>query len=157
MTRRILTLTTLLLALAAPAAPAVERKASLPDIEDEVMCVSCNVALNVAESPQAYRQREYIRSLVDQGLTKQQIKDRLVEQYGSNVLAMPDDDGIGLAAYLVPIAVVLAFVALGAALLPRWRNRGRTNGAAAAAAGGPPVSDAELRRLDDDLRRFDRS
>ena len=145
----------LLVALAMSAVPAVaaEPKASLPDIEDEVMCVSCNVALNVAESPQAYRQREYIRTLVDQGLTKDQIKARLVDEYGEDVLAMPkSDDGMGLAALLVPIAVVLGLVATTAFLLPRWRTRARP-----VATAGPSVTDAELRRLDDDLRRFDRS
>jgi cytochrome c-type biogenesis protein CcmH/NrfF len=164
MTRRALTALLALaaaLALAAPAAQAAEPKASLPDIEDEVMCVSCNVALNVAESPQAYRQREFIRDLVEQGLTKEQIKDRLVAEYGSAVLAMPEDDGIGLAAYLVPVAAVLGLAAVALLVLPRWRRRAR---AAAAAAGtpagavpaGPAVTDEELRRLDEDLRRFDR-
>ena len=155
MTRRALTLLTLLLALAAaPAALAVEPKASLPDIEDEVMCVSCNVALNVAESPQAYRQREYIRSLVEQGQTKPQIKAALVEEYGANVLAMPEDDGIGLAAYLVPIAVVLALVALAAFFLPRWLRR-TPAGPAVAMPAGAGATAAELARLDADLRRED--
>jgi cytochrome c-type biogenesis protein CcmH/NrfF len=158
MTRRLLTLLlTGLLALAAvgaPASSAAERRASLPDIEDEVMCVSCNVALNVAESPQAYRQREYIRDLVERGLTKGQIKTRLVEEYGPNVLALPEgDDGIGLAAYLVPVGVVLALIALAAVFLPRWRRRTPQH---VATVGGPAVSDADLQRLDADMRRRDR-
>lgn len=153
-TRRLLLLVTALLALAVPAVAAgAEPKTTLPDVEDEVMCVSCNVPLNIAESPQAYSQREYIRTLVDQGLSKGEIKDRLVAEYGKNVLAMPErDDGIGLAAYLVPIAVVLALVALAAVLLPRWRRRPPAPVAATAGAG---ISDAELQRLDDDLRRFE--
>ena len=141
------------LALAAPAL-AAQPRTSLPDIEDEVMCPSCNTALNVAESPQAYRQREFIRSLVAQGLTKEQVKQRLVDEYGQDVLALPEDDGIGLAAYLVPIAVVAALAALLVLLLPRWRRRARQP--AVAAPTGPAVSDAELRRLDEDLRRHDR-
>lgn len=154
MTRLLACVAALMLALTATAS-AVERKASLPDIEDEVMCVSCNVALNVAESPQAYRQREYIRTLVDQGLTKDQIKVRLVDEYGKDVLAMPEsDDGIGLAALLVPILAVLALVAAAAYLLPRWRVR---QAGAASAAAGPPATDVELHRLDDDLQRFDRA
>jgi cytochrome c-type biogenesis protein CcmH len=154
--RRLATIAALLLvALAAAPAHAAEPKASLPDIEDEVMCVSCKVALNVAESPQAYRQREYIRALVEQGLTKDQIKARLVDEYGEDVLAVPrGNDGIGLAALLVPILAVLALVAAAAFFLPRWRTRDRT--ASAVASAGPPVTDAELHRLDDDLRRFDR-
>ena len=146
---RLLLLVLALCALAPAAALAAEPKASLPDIEDEVMCVSCNVALNVAESPQAYRQRELIRSMVERGMTKTEIKAALVDEYGADVLAMPEDEGIGLAAYLVPIAVVLALVALGVLLVPRWRRTGPS----LASAGGPAASDAELSRLDDDLRK----
>jgi cytochrome c-type biogenesis protein CcmH len=151
---RLLTTLALVLALAAPAM-AAEPKTSLPDVEDEVMCPSCNTALNVAASPQADRQRELIRRLVAQGLTKEQIKQRLVAEYGQDVLAEPEDEGIGLAAILVPIAAVAALVALAALLLPRWRRRGRAAPSAAQAAAGPAVSDADLRRLDEDLRRYD--
>src|SRR5687767_10902010 len=86
-----------------PPALGQEPRTSLPDIEDEVMCVSCKVPLNIAESTQGNRQRALINDLVAQGLTKDQVKDELVEEYGTNVLAMPDDDGVGLAAYVVPI------------------------------------------------------
>jgi cytochrome c-type biogenesis protein CcmH len=141
------------LALAAPgAAAAAEPRTSLPDVEDEVMCVTCNVPLNIAESPQASRQRALIRRLVDRGLTKDQVKARLVEQYGEDVLALPEDEGVGVAAYAVPIAIVLAMLAAVAYVLPRWRRPGP------AAAGGPaaaPASDAELRRLDEDLARHE--
>lgn len=139
----------LVLALAAPA-PAAEPRASLPDIEDEVMCVTCNVPLNIAESPQASRQRAFIRRLVEEGRTKDEIKAVLVEEYGEDVLALPDDSGVGLAAYAVPIILVVALLAALAVVAPRWRHR-----SPAAAADGPPVTDAELRRLDDDLTRYD--
>ena len=148
----------LLLALAAmPAtgaapAQATPQRASLPDIEDEVMCVTCNVPLNIAESPQASRQRAFIRAQIAQGLTKEQVKARLVDEYGDDVLALPQDDGIGVAAYAVPVATVLVMVAVVALLLPRWRRRDRAASPIAVAA---PVSDAELRRLDEDLKRFD--
>ena len=156
MTRRLAALTLVLALTLSAAAGAAEPKASLPDIEDEVMCVSCKVALNVAESPQAYREREFIRTLVEQGLTKDQIKARLVDEYGENVLAMPrDDGGIGLVALLVPILAVLALVVAAALLLPRWRRQARQDRGVSAPA-GPQVTDAELHRLDDDLRRFDR-
>ena len=142
------------LVLGAPAL-AAEPRASLPDVEDEVMCVTCNVPLFIAESPQASRQRAYIRGLIDEGLTKEQIKQRLVAQYGEDVLALPEREGVGIAAYAVPIATFLALVAVLALLLPRWRRRAPRTATALGAgiAVGPAVTDAELRRLDDDLRR----
>jgi cytochrome c-type biogenesis protein CcmH len=153
MTRALVGLLALLaLVLSAPAAAAPEQRTSLAEIEDEVMCVSCNVALNVAESPQAYRQKELIRDLAAQGLTKEQIKDRLVDEYGEAVLAMPRREGFGLAAYLVPVGAVIALVATWLLLLPRWRRRGSRPAGPAAA---PPGTTAdELRRLDEDLKRF---
>ena len=42
-------------------------QASFNDIEDEVMCVTCNVPLNVAESPQAAQAADLITLLVGLG------------------------------------------------------------------------------------------
>ena len=140
----------LVIAVAAPAAPAAEQRASLPDLEDEVMCVTCNVPLNIAESPQASRQRAFIRRLVDEGRTKDEIKTVLVAEYGENVLALPDEEGVGLAAYVVPIALVVVLLGALAVVAPRWRRR-----RPATAGHGPVATAAELRRLDDDLARYD--
>jgi cytochrome c-type biogenesis protein CcmH/NrfF len=149
-TRRALALlaTALFVLVAAAATPVT----SMPDVEDEVMCTTCGVPLNIAESPQADRQRAFIRTQVDKGLTKDEVKAVLVAEYGPDVLAMPQDEGIGRAAYLVPIVVVLGGVALLAVLLPRWRRR-EPAAAPASGAGAVAVSDAELARLDHELHR----
>jgi cytochrome c-type biogenesis protein CcmH len=148
---RWLAVTTALLALAAPAA-AQQQRAQLSDIADEVMCVSCHIPLFIAESPQADRERAFITGLIDQGLTKDQIKRRLVAEYGEDVLAVPEDDGTsGVAAKVIPVAAVVLLVGLAALLLPRWRRRTGTTPLAAGA--GPPVTEAELERLDEDLKR----
>lgn len=139
--------TALLLVFGAMAAPA-GAATSFADVEDEVMCVSCNVPLNVAESPQADAERAEIRALIEKGLSKQQIKDALVAEYGDAVLAQPKDDGFGLAAYLVPIAVALGLIALAAFLLPRWRAR-TASGTAAAPA--PTLTAEQRERLQADL------
>ena len=91
----------LLLAFAAPAY-AAEPRASLTDIEDEVMCLECGTALNVSNSDVAAQQRDFIAELIAQGKTKQQVKDALVAEYGPRVLAEPGDDGFQLTAWLVP-------------------------------------------------------
>lgn len=148
---RLLAAATALLLALAPATAAQERRVDPLDLEDEVMCVSCNQPLFVAESVQADRQRALIRRYAEQGLTKDQIKARLVVQYGEDVLAMPRNDGTGLAAKVVPVVAVVALLAGLALLLPRWRRRRPTT--TPAAEGAPVVSDAELARLDEDLRR----
>jgi len=54
--RRAALLLAFVAALLAPA-PAVAQRPSLPDIENEVMCVSCEIPRNIAESAQADQQR----------------------------------------------------------------------------------------------------
>jgi cytochrome c-type biogenesis protein CcmH len=131
---------------------ALAARASLVDVEDEVMCTTCDVPLNVAASPQADRERALIRTLIARGLDKPQIKAALVGQYGEDVLALPDSGGFGLTAYAIPFGL-LALLAGGLALLlPSWRRRSATGiGGGGAAA----LSEGDARRLDDDLRRYD--
>jgi cytochrome c-type biogenesis protein CcmH/NrfF len=140
-----------LLALPATALGATERT-NLPDIEDEVMCPVCGTPLNLAQSPQADRERALIRRLIAQGMTKDQIKARLKVEYGPEVIAEPDDGGFDAAAWIVPIVVVLGALFLLALVVPRWR-RGRPPGGDGA---GPEseVSPSDARRLDDELAHF---
>ncbi|HEX5900669.1 MAG TPA: cytochrome c-type biogenesis protein CcmH [Solirubrobacteraceae bacterium] len=143
-----------LLALAPSSASAAQPRASFNDIEDEVMCDTCNVPLNIAESDRATQERVAIRRLIARGLTKQQILAELERTYGPAILAKPQDSGFSLAVWWVPVAVVAGLVALLAALLPRWRRRGRDGGDDGRPA-APPLSSAEARRLDEDLARYD--
>lgn len=126
---------------------------SFTDIEAEVMCTVCGTPLNLspADAPFAQRERAYIRRLIDEGSSKRQIKDALVRQYGEEVLALPKDKGFNLAAYLVPLAVVVVAAALVLLAIGRWRRPPRT----ASAPGAPEISAADSRRLDEDLARYD--
>jgi cytochrome c-type biogenesis protein CcmH len=128
-------------------------RTSLPVIERQVMCVTCKIPLNVAQSPQADRERAFIQGLIDEGHSEAQIKSALVGQYGPAALALPGDHGFDLAAYLVPLAACLALLAALAVLLPRWRRRARAQAGREATAPALSVADAE--RLDADLTRFD--
>ena len=150
--------TTLLLALAllAPAGALAETpKTTLSDVEDEVMCPICGTALNVAGAPQADRERAFIRRLIAEGKTKKEIKTALVAEYGDNVLGVPDNDGFGAAAWLVPAAVVALLLGLAAFLVPRWRRRARQLPGDVVPA-GPAISADDARRLDEDIARYER-
>ena len=139
------------LAVAVPQAHAAP-SASLTDIEDEVMCVVCNVPLNVAESPQADRERALIRSLIAQGKTKPQIKDALVTEYGHAVLATPHGGGVDWAAWAIPAALIAAVLAALAIVVPRWRRSGPSQ---PAPAEHPRLDAADARRLEEDLARYE--
>ncbi len=67
----------------------------LVDLEDEVMCVVCERPLSTSAGPAAEDQRAVMQQMINQGLTKAQIKARLVDEYGERVLV---DDGSPVAA-----------------------------------------------------------
>jgi cytochrome c-type biogenesis protein CcmH len=148
---RVALLVAVALAVLAPGALAAAPRASFNDVEDEVMCDTCNVPLNIAESPRADQERTVIRRLIARGLTKEQIKSELAARYGPGILATPSDHGFTLAVWVVPVAVVAVVALLGIALVPRWRRRGPGGPMAA----GAPLSAADARRLDEDLARYD--
>jgi cytochrome c-type biogenesis protein CcmH len=137
----------------ANAAAAIART-SLPAIERQVMCVTCKIPLNVAQSPQADRERAFIQGLIDQGENEAQIKNALVAQYGPTVLALPRAQGFDLTVYLVPLAVLLMLLTTVAVLLPRWRRRARARQADQDAP-APVLAAGDAARLEADLARFD--
>jgi cytochrome c-type biogenesis protein CcmH len=148
----LIALAALLLATATATATAATPRTTLNAVESEVMCVSCGVSLGIADSPQATAERNDIIDLIQQGKTKDQIEAELVSTYGNRVLASPKSSGFGLAAYLVPIAIVLIAIIAGLLFVPKWR-RARTDTALAPA--GPSLSDADTARLEEDLARYD--
>jgi cytochrome c-type biogenesis protein CcmH/NrfF len=151
-------LATLLVAVAltagvAQAAAGVVPRASLLAIERQAMCVTCKVALDESDAPQANREREYIQSLINRGEDEAEIKRALVAQYGPTVLGLPSAHGFDLAAYLVPVFVVLGLIATVLLLIPSWRRRARAQTVAASPA--PALSADDTEKLEADLARFD--
>jgi cytochrome c-type biogenesis protein CcmH/NrfF len=146
------------IALAAPTiaagAPHPAPQTTVNAIEAEVMCPICGTLLELAESPQARREKVFVAKLVAAGKSKAEVKDALVAQYGASVLALPKASGFDLSAYLVPVlAIAIAAVVLLFSVL-RWRRSGRAKEAPAGdAAAAPQGDDAE--RLEADLSRYD--
>ena len=143
-----LVLVALVLVFATGAAP----RASLPDVEDEVMCVECNTALNVSTSTVADQERAFIRRQIALGKDKRQIKAALVAEYGPGVLADPPSSGFDLAAWLVPIVLVLIGITGVVVAARRWRRQP----APEAAAAGEPLPEEDAARLDAELAAYDR-
>ena len=151
---RIAALLALIALLIAPAAWAAPRpRASLTDIENDVMCTICHEPLAVAQSLEADQERAYIRGLIAEGLTKPQIERNLVTQYGEAVLGKPPASGINLTIYILPPAVLLAGIAILAFTLPKWRRRTRA-AQNQPAERPPPLDPAEEARLDHELSSY---
>jgi cytochrome c-type biogenesis protein CcmH len=145
-------LVALALGLMPAAASAACPRASLPDIEGQVMCLVCGVPLNLADSPQASRERDFIERMIDRCRSTSQIKAARVSPYGPRVLARPDDSGFNAAVYIVP-ALMLLLGAGGAALAVRWWS---SRGGGAPAPAAPALSPADARRLEAEMERWER-
>jgi cytochrome c-type biogenesis protein CcmH len=134
------------LLLGGPASGGAVTRASLPDIEDEVMCTICGTLLAESDSPQADRERALIRRLIAQRKTKDQIEDVLVAQYGSRVLATPSGHGFDLLAWLVPgIAIAGALCGIAWFALRRRPQR----------PAAETIEPTDATMLDDDMSRYD--
>jgi cytochrome c-type biogenesis protein CcmH/NrfF len=142
-----------LLALTSFAAAAPTPQTSVNAIEAEVMCPICGTLLELAESPQARREKAFVAKLVASGRSKAEIKDSLVTQYGPAVLALPKASGFDLSAYLVPVLAILVAVAALGFSVARWRRDGKGSHEDE----GPPSapSDEDTQRLEADLSRYD--
>jgi cytochrome c-type biogenesis protein CcmH/NrfF len=133
--------------------PAPTPKTSYLAVVDDVMCVVCHEPLGVAQSPEAFQEREYIRQLIAQGKTRKEIEDDLVQQYGPAVLARPPANGVNLLVYVIPPLVLLVGIAVLAIFLPRWRRRAREASPSPAEA-AVTLDAADAKRLNEDLGRF---
>jgi cytochrome c-type biogenesis protein CcmH len=134
-------LLSLVLALAVAAPP------TLSDIEDEVVCPTCQVTLDQSNAPIAERMRAFIRERIAAGDSKEEIKAELVSQFGPRVLAVPQKRGFDLLAWLLPIGGALLAAGAVGVLAWRWSRAPRGDP-------GPLAPELE-RRLDEELARFD--
>jgi|SRR5215210_4403506 len=142
---------TMLLLPGGVSAQTAQPRASLPDIERDVMCTICGTLLAESQSPQADRERALIRRLIARGEDKEQIKDALVAEYGPNVLALPQGGGFNISSWLIPL-LGFSLAALGFALgILRVQRRGRRTRDPI-----PELTGAEQERLEADLTAFDR-
>jgi len=135
--------------LLVPTARASERHPTLAELEGEVMCPVCETTLDQSSSPAAQQIKRVIATRIAAGDTKTQIKDRLVAEYGSAILAAPTHKGFGLLAWWLPVAGILVAAVAVAVGARRWAR------AREPAPVGPPLDAASERRLDDELRRFE--
>jgi cytochrome c-type biogenesis protein CcmH len=136
------------LVFAAPAAAA--DPPTLADLEDEVICPTCQTTLELSNSPIATQMRAFIRERIAAGDSKEEIKAELVDEFGEGVLAAPTKSGFNLLAWALPLAGLLAAI-IAVTYAARRYVRARPEPATA----GPPLDPELERRVDDELERFD--
>jgi cytochrome c-type biogenesis protein CcmH len=139
-------------------AVASEERPTQAELEKELVCPVCTPAtLDQSDSQIARNMKAFIRRRIAAGDTKSEIKERLVAQFGEEVLAAPPRSGFNWLAWILPIAGL----GLGAAVVGlaawRWsRSREAAFEAPLEARNGRRAIDPELeRRLEDELARFE--
>lgn len=143
--------TIMTLAIVSPAL-ASESQPTLAELETEVICPTCHTTLDQSSSPVADRMRTFIRARIAAGDTKAEIKSRLVENFGEQVLASPPKQGFNLLAWVLPPVGAVIGAAVIAVLAVRWsRRREGQDGEEPTGVAEPDVE----RQIDDELARFD--
>ena len=148
MIRRVLTLLAIMLVLV-PIASAAQPQFTMSEIESQLMCPTCQSRLDLSHSPAADRIRAFVEKKRLEGWTSQQVKDALVADFGPSVLAAPPASGIGLVAWVAPIALVGGGLVVAVAIVFTWRRRRHAGRAQT------PADTALEARVDAALRSFD--
>jgi len=119
------------------------------DLEAELVCPVCETTLDQSNAPIAEKMKAFIRARIAAGDSEEQIKDALVAQFGTGVLAEPPGGGFGLLAWLLPLGALLVGAVVVGFLVRSWSRR----------RGPPPTAsplDPDLeRRVDEELARFE--
>jgi cytochrome c-type biogenesis protein CcmH/NrfF len=119
------------------------------EVYREVMSPFCpGVTLHDCPSSKADELRLQIARWAETGMSKNEIMARLEAEFGPDIRAVPQPEGAGLFAWLLPALGALAGLLLAWILARRYASRHAPRDGAAAAAG---PSAEERRRLEGEL------
>jgi cytochrome c-type biogenesis protein CcmH len=130
-----------------------ELDAAARSLGEQMRCPVCQ-GMAIADSPSASASSmmAQVRDLLARGYTDQQVLDYFVRSYGEFVLLEPTARGFNLVVWLLPLAGVVA----GLALIALRLRAGRA-ARVAVTTGGDPVGDDDRRpgpAVDRDLERY---
>ena len=93
-------------------------------VSQKIMSPYCpGLTLHDCPSDAAADLREDIAGWARDGMTEDEIIDRLEDEFGAGILATPPAEGSGLVAWLLPIAGLVAASIAGVFLARRWTRR----------------------------------
>lgn len=128
------------------------------EIGANLMCqCGCTMVLSTCDCGTADQMRGEIRSMLDQGKTKDDIVSYYIGKYGDKVLAAPKAEGFNISAYITPFAVILLGGGVLALIVRQWVIRTRTQPVAVTdVVTTTPASPDQLRaRLDRELNAYE--
>ncbi len=145
---RILNLVVALAFLLAFTAMPVMASGIVDEISANLMCqCGCTMVLNTCECGTAEQMRGEIKTMLDQGKSKDDILNFYIGKYGDKVLSAPKAEGFNISAYITPFAVILASALVIGLIVRQWVIRTRTAAQEPALETMPlmPASPDELR------------
>lgn len=150
-------MTVAVLAAAAPAA-AVPPVSS---VSDKIMCLcGCNSVLSVCPHPDCswgIPAKEDIKQQLAAGKTPEAIIAQYVSKYGEQVLAAPTKRGFNMVVWVLPFIMLVIGAVVIYYLARTWaaRHADATEEAAAVPARVEDHPDEMVRRMEDELKKFD--
>jgi cytochrome c-type biogenesis protein CcmH len=144
------------LALALFAASAASAAVTTKEIEEALTC-QCGCGLTVhscnhLQCGSGIPLKQEVRTLVFQGLARDEILLRFRDRYGEKILSAPVPEGFNLSAWILPFAVIGAGAGMLVVSVRRWTARAE----AASGIPRPEISERDRRRLDAELEKGER-
>ncbi len=98
-----------------------------------------------------------VRAMMAKGMTLEEIKTEWVRQHGPGAMMVPTNEGANRFLYIAPLVMIMGMAAFAVTVLRRFRSRGVSAGARAAAATTPTGAtvDAYDAKLDEELKQLD--
>ena len=97
-------------------------EAMIRDIEDHLIAPCCwTQPISQHESSVAEQMRQEVRSMVSAGMSRREIMDHFVAQYGERILATPRPEGFNRLVYILPWVALVVGAWLLFVLLKRLR------------------------------------
>jgi cytochrome c-type biogenesis protein CcmH len=150
----------LLAGLVGPALAQTPTPNQINAIAKELWCPLCNgVRLDNCELQACVQMKEVIAQKLTAGEGKAQIKAYFVQQYGDVVLGAPAGEGFNALVWLLPILVGIVAIGWLVLLLRSWTRKPKPATAvipdAAAPAAPDQPKDEYLKRVDDELKKYE--
>jgi cytochrome c-type biogenesis protein CcmH len=142
--------------------PAMGFSLTSSEVEGEFMCdCGCGDVLVNCTCDRSEEMRAIINGMIKDGMTKDQIIDDFVSQFGEVILSSPPPRGFNLVAYAVPMTGLLLGAVIAVVLVRRWSSHGREEDWDEDPRGDDVdeegVSDEMSRKIDEELDRMEES
>ncbi len=112
------------------------------EVAQELNCPTCaGISLSDCRTQTCTQWKDQIGDLLAEGMTKQEVLDYFVTQYGSQVLQEPPKSGFTLGLWLIPVVAVLAGGVWLFYILRGWKKEEPVLAAAAVSTASPIPQD----------------